>query len=120
MRAAKEAGLAPELAADCGLPYVTCMVKLPSGSRISCRFLLSDSVQHLFDFVDSRTGGEGAGGAGPADPDPGTYQLVSQFPRRVFRPDSGSCLAEVGLGVGQEAFFVEELKVEQAATPNAL
>lgn len=54
----------------------------------------------LFDFVDVE-----------AKPDirPGTYNLVTQFPRRVFSRDQAGTLESAGLNQRQEAVFIELL-----------
>ena len=44
----------------------------------------SSTLQLLFDFVDSK------GGSGMA---PGSYSLVTQYPRRVFAPPAASAAA---------------------------
>lgn len=84
VRLAKEAALPAEPAPDCGQPLASCLFRLPDGARLSRRFLLSSPMQLLFDFVDSK----GASGWAP-----GSYSLVSQYPRRVFAPPHGPGLA---------------------------
>jgi hypothetical protein len=96
-RRAKEASLPQEPAADCGEPLLACLFRLPDGGRASRRFLLAQPLQLLFDYVDSL----GAGGMAF-----GGYQLVTQYPRRVLVPGSGS-LQEAGWSGGQEVLLLE-------------
>ena len=58
-------------------PLVTCLLRFPDGGRHTWRFHAGAPLQQLFDFVDSR---------GAAGLDPGTYRLVTQYPRRMFDP----------------------------------
>lgn len=88
VRRGKEAGLPAEPPADSAEPLVTCLFRFPDGGRHSRRFPLGAPLQLLFDFVDSK----GASGL-----DPGSYALVTQFPRRVFLPPAG------GEGSGSDA-----------------
>lgn len=98
-RVAKAASLPTEPAPDCTEAVVACLFRLPDGGRASRRFLLSQPLQLLFDYVDS----QGAGGM-----EFGAYQLVTQYPRRVFVASRGTdCLADVGLAAGQEVLLLE-------------
>lgn len=96
-------------------------VRLPDGSRHSRRFAPTDRLSSLFDFVDveldSTAKAAVAAAAGDASTTaqsvlkPGSYNLVAQFPRRVFLEDEsgGKTFAEAGLAVGGgAAFFVEQ------------
>lgn len=57
-------------------------------------------LQVLFDWVDSH-GGEGM-------PEPGRYNLATQYPRRVFRDEDGQqSIGDAGLTGGQQVLFVE-------------
>lgn len=109
-RALKAAALPPEPPSDAAEPYVTCLLRLPDGGRVSRRVLLAQPLQLLFDVADS----QGAGGL-----EPGSYALVTRFPRRVLSAESaaGGCsVGEVGLTAGaQEALFVEPLDGAVAA-----
>ncbi|CAO2207497.1 unnamed protein product [Urochloa humidicola] len=96
--AAKEASLPKEpLQNDEGA--VTVVVRMPDGSRRGRRFLKSDKLQYLFDFIDiSRTF------------KPGTYRLVRSYPRRVFTDgESQMSLSDLGLTSKQEALFLEKI-----------
>ncbi|KAJ9171329.1 hypothetical protein P3X46_014714 [Hevea brasiliensis] len=94
--AAKEASLPQEPAVD-DTNAVTLLVRMPDGSRRGRRFLKSDKLQHLFDFIDlGRT------------VKPGTYRVLRPYPRRTFC--TGDCslrLNELGLTNKQEALFLE-------------
>ncbi|CAD6264964.1 unnamed protein product [Miscanthus lutarioriparius] len=96
--AAKQASLPKEpLQNDEGA--VTVVVRMPDGSRRGRRFLKSDKLQYLFDFIDiSRTF------------KPGTYRLVRSYPRRAFTEgESQMSLSDLGLTSKQEALFLEKL-----------
>lgn len=93
----KEASLPQE--PEAGVPAVTCVIRMPDGTRASRRFALSHALDHVFTLCDAR----GAGGAGEA------YQLVTQFPRRVFQRGSGLSLEQAGIAQGQELLLVEPL-----------
>ncbi|KXZ49719.1 hypothetical protein GPECTOR_20g576 [Gonium pectorale] len=111
---------------------ITVMVRLPDGSRHSRRFAPADRLTSLFDFVDveldstakaaaatagatAAAAGDGVAAAAAAPQStlkPGTYNLVAQFPRRVFSEnESGDkTFAEAGLaGGGGAAFFIEQI-----------
>jgi ubiquitin fusion degradation protein 1 len=106
VRRAKEGGLPPEAEAGCGEPLVACLFRLPDGGRASRRVLLGQPLQLLFDYVDSI----GAGGLAF-----GGYQLVAQYPRRVFGPGSGaSSLLELGFSSGQEVLLLEPASASRA------
>ncbi|XP_038684280.1 plant UBX domain-containing protein 9 isoform X4 [Tripterygium wilfordii] len=76
---------------------ITLLVRMPDASRHGCRFLKSDKLKFLFDFIDfSRV------------VKPGSYRLVRPYPRRVFTAEEGSLsLNELGLTNKQEALFLE-------------
>jgi len=96
--AAKQASLPKEpLQNDEGA--VTVVVRMPDGSRRGRRFLKSDRLQYLFDFIDiSRTF------------KPGTYRLARSYPRRAFTElESQMSLSDLGLTSKQEALFLEKL-----------
>ncbi|CAM0911744.1 unnamed protein product [Alopecurus aequalis] len=78
---------------------VTVVVRMPDGSRQGRRFLKSDQLQVLFDFMDiSRTF------------KPGTYRLVRSYPRRAFSDEECQMsLSDVGLTSKQEALFLEQI-----------
>lgn len=94
--AAKEASLPQEPAAD-EENAVTLLVRMPDGSRRGRRFLKSDRLQSLYDFIDIGRGVK-----------PGTYRLVRPYPRRAFSDgESSLTLNELGLTSKQEALFLE-------------
>ncbi|GKU95327.1 hypothetical protein SLEP1_g8698 [Rubroshorea leprosula] len=96
--AAKEASLPQEPAAD-NENAVTLMVRMPDASRRGRRFLKSDRLQSLFDFIDIGRVVK-----------PGTYRLVRPYPRRAFsNADGGLTLNELGLTSKQEALFLESI-----------
>lgn len=94
--AAKEASLPPEPSADDD-NAVNLMVKMPDGNRRGRRFLRSDRLQSLFDFIDIGRMVK-----------PGSYRLVRPYPRRAFSDgESTATLVELGLTNKQEALFLE-------------
>ncbi|XP_022736465.1 plant UBX domain-containing protein 8-like [Durio zibethinus] len=94
--ASKEASLPQEPAAG-EENAVTLLVRMPDGSRRSRRFLKSDRLQSLYDFIDIGRGVK-----------PGTYRLVRPYPRRAFSDgESSLTLNELGLTSKQEALFLE-------------
>lgn len=96
--AAKEASLPQEPASD-DENAVTLQVRMPDGSRRGRRFLKSDQLQLLFDFIDIGRGVK-----------PGTYRLVRPYPRRAFSDGEGALtLNELGLTSKQEALFLESI-----------
>ncbi|KAJ4824070.1 hypothetical protein Tsubulata_048503 [Turnera subulata] len=94
--AAKEASLPLEPGVD-DENAVSLLVRMPDGSRRGRRFLKSDKLQFLFDFID----------VGKAVK-PGTYRVVRPYPRRAFcTSDASLSLSELGLTNRQEALFLE-------------
>ncbi|XP_019059311.1 PREDICTED: plant UBX domain-containing protein 9 [Tarenaya hassleriana] len=76
---------------------ITLLIRMPDSNRHGRRFLRSDKVKYLFDFID-------AGGAVK----PGTYRVVRPYPRRAFNLDDGaSTFEELGLTNKQEVLFLE-------------
>ena len=67
-------------------------VKLPGGGRRERRFLETDTLRDVFDFVDALDGDDAAA-VGVR------YSLVSNFPRRVFgrERDAATTLGDGGL-----------------------
>ncbi|KAL6759300.1 ubiquitin-related domain-containing protein [Haematococcus lacustris] len=96
--ARKAAALVPEPAP--GDPEaVTIMVRLPDGMRLSRKFKKSNALQAVFDYVDVQHQA--------ATYLPGRYNLVNQFPRRVFQEsDATGTLADMGI-VSGTALFLE-------------
>lgn len=82
-------------------PVVTCLFRMPDGTRASRKFLQSQGAHVLFDFADSK----GAGGL-PI----GAYQLVTQFPRRVVAVTDthDKSLEDLGF-TAQEVLLLERL-----------
>jgi len=107
MQEEKAAALPPE--PEVGeVGAVACLFRLPDGSRHSRRFLPTQPVSLLFDYVDSK----GASGR-----DPGSYRLVTQFPRTVFESGAeaeGTTLKEAGLDQPRSVLFLEPLTSENA------
>ncbi|OVA14152.1 UBX [Macleaya cordata] len=94
--AAKEASLPQEPASD-DENSITLLIRMPDGSRRGRRFLKSDKLQSLFDFIDVGRVVK-----------PGTYRLVRPYPRRAFSDgESGLSLSDLGLTSKQEALFLE-------------
>uniref|UniRef100_A0A0E0M3L5 UBX domain-containing protein n=1 Tax=Oryza punctata TaxID=4537 RepID=A0A0E0M3L5_ORYPU len=96
--ASKQASLPSEPAAD-EEGAVTLVVRMPDGNRQGRRFLKSDKLQFLFDFLDiGRTY------------KPGTYRLVRSYPRRAFTTGEGDMsFSDLGLTSKQEALFLEKI-----------
>lgn len=94
--AAKQASLPHEPSPD-DENAVTLLIRMPDGSRCGRRFLKSDKLQSLFDFLDVGRVVK-----------PGAYRLVRPFPRRAFTDEeSTSSLSDLGLTSKQEALFLE-------------
>ncbi|KAI5417321.1 plant UBX domain-containing protein 8 [Lathyrus oleraceus] len=94
--AAKEVSLPPEPASGDD-NAVNLLVKMPDGSRRGRRFLRSDKLQSLFDFIDIGR-----------QIKPSSYRLVRPYPRRAFGVgESAVTLEELGLTNKQEALFLE-------------
>ncbi|MQL81165.1 hypothetical protein Taro_013617 [Colocasia esculenta] len=94
--AAKQASLPTEPSPD-DENAVTLLVRMPDGSRRGRRFLKSDRLQSLFDFIDIGRVVK-----------PRTYKLVRPYPRRAFSDgDSNLTLNDLGLASKQEALFLE-------------
>ncbi|KAL6655197.1 hypothetical protein ACP70R_006023 [Stipagrostis hirtigluma subsp. patula] len=96
--ASKQASLPSEPPPD-NEGAVTLVVRMPDGSRQGRRFLKSDKLQFLFDFLDiGRTC------------KPGTYRLVRSYPRRTFTQSEGDVsFSDLGLTSKQEALFMEKI-----------
>jgi len=94
----KQASLPPEPSPDAE-GAVTVVVRMPDGSRQGRRFLKTDKLQFLFDFLDiGRTC------------KPGTYRLVRTYPRRTFTNSEGDVsFSDLGLTSKQEALFLEQI-----------
>ncbi|KAG0457453.1 hypothetical protein HPP92_022302 [Vanilla planifolia] len=76
---------------------VTLLVRLPDGSRCGRRFLKSDKLQFLYDYLDVGRLVK-----------PGSYRLVRPYPRRSFTDEESQLsLGELGLTSKQEALFLE-------------
>ncbi|WVZ16103.1 hypothetical protein V8G54_009085 [Vigna mungo] len=76
---------------------VTIVVRMPDGGRCERRFLKTDKLELLFDFID-------VSGAQK----PGTYRFVKSYPRRAYSiNDCSSTFNEIGLNKSNEALFLE-------------
>ncbi|CAH9144364.1 unnamed protein product [Cuscuta epithymum] len=94
--AAKESSLPHEPASD-DENAINLVVRMPDGSRRGRRFLKSNRLQCLFDFIDVGRMVK-----------PGTYRLARPYPRRAFSSEeSCSTLNELGLTSKQEALYLE-------------
>ncbi|GER44542.1 UBX domain-containing family protein [Striga asiatica] len=94
--AAKEASLPQEPTAE-DENAVTLLVRMPDGTRRGRRFLKSDKLQFLFDFID-------VGRVVKS----GSYRLVRPYPRHAFSDgESTSSLHDLGLTSKQEALYLE-------------
>lgn len=78
------------------------VIRLPEGGRLSRRFRTSHQLQSVFDFVDVFAGQN-------VGIEPGKYNLVSQFPRRVFKYGDRQTLLDANLVQKNEALFLELL-----------
>lgn len=56
VKAEKSARVAPEVAAGSAEPHASLLFRLPDGTKLSRRFRLLQTVQELFDFLDSEVG----------------------------------------------------------------
>ncbi|KAJ4885515.1 Plant UBX domain-containing protein 8 [Raphanus sativus] len=93
---AKKASLPKEPQAD-EENAITLLVRMPDGTRHGRRFLKSDKLQSLFDFIDIARVVK-----------PNTYRLVRPYPRHAFGDrESESTLNDLGLSSKQEALFLE-------------
>ncbi|KAL0712937.1 hypothetical protein Bca4012_019915 [Brassica carinata] len=93
---AKEASLPKEPQAD-EENAITLLVRMPDGTRHGRRFLRSDKLQSLFDFIDIARVVK-----------PRSYRLVRPYPRHAFGDgESESTLKDLGLSSKQEALFLE-------------
>ena len=63
-----------------------------------CRFSTLHALSLVFDWVDVSS---------PEDLKPGTYSLVTQYPKRSFAPGTPGTLADSGLTAKQEAMFIQ-------------
>ncbi|CAH8323959.1 unnamed protein product [Eruca vesicaria subsp. sativa] len=78
---------------------ITLLVRMPDSSRHGRRFLKSDKLKYLFDFIDA---------AGLVKP--GTYRVIRSYPRRAFSLQDGALtFEELSLTNKQEALFLELL-----------
>ncbi|XP_065858184.1 plant UBX domain-containing protein 8 [Euphorbia lathyris] len=94
--AAKEASLPQEPETN-DENAVTLLVRMPDGTRRGRRFLKSDNLKSLFDFIDIGRAVK-----------PGSYRLVRPYPRRAFSEEENAVtLNELGLTSKQEALFLE-------------
>uniref|UniRef100_A0A7N0UQF9 UBX domain-containing protein n=1 Tax=Kalanchoe fedtschenkoi TaxID=63787 RepID=A0A7N0UQF9_KALFE len=93
---AKEASIPQDPSPD-DVNAVNLLVRMPDGSRRGRRFLKSDKLKSLFDYIDIGR---------VVKPD--TYRLVRPYPRRAFGDgDRILSLNELGLTSKQEALYLE-------------
>ncbi|XP_010455587.1 PREDICTED: plant UBX domain-containing protein 8-like [Camelina sativa] len=93
---AKEASLSKEPQAD-EENAITLLIRMPDGTRRGRRFLKSDKLRSLFNFIDIARVVK-----------PNTYRLVRPYPRHAFGDgESESTLNDLGLTSKQEALFLE-------------
>jgi hypothetical protein len=84
---AKRARLSVPPEANCELPTTELVIRLPSGRRLQRRFLASDTIGDVYDFVDIESGDELSDDL---------YALVLPFPRTTFA-DRSATLQESNL-----------------------
>ncbi|XP_071730737.1 plant UBX domain-containing protein 8-like isoform X2 [Rutidosis leptorrhynchoides] len=95
---AKEVSLPKEPTTD-DENAVTLLVRMPDGTRRGRRFLRTDKLQLLFNFIDVARVVK-----------PGSYRLVRPYPRRAFSDgESSLTFDELGLTSKQEALFLESI-----------
>jgi hypothetical protein len=97
----KKESLVAEPAAD-DPDALSFAIRLPSGLRLKRRFSKVDSIGSLFDFLDVE---------GAPELKPGSYELVSNYPRKVYScqgqdESHSTTLEELGFSA-QEALFVQ-------------
>ncbi len=67
---------------------------------VCCRFRHTNPLASLFDYIDLQSEGQ--------DIQPGSYSLVTQFPRRRYRESTPGSLSSSGLVTAkQEAVLLE-------------
>lgn len=66
--------------------------RAPSGKRITRRFLKTDSIKVLYDYLRT-VGGEALG----FDNEDSDFQLLQPMPRKVFEEDASATLESKGL-----------------------
>ena len=95
----KRERLPPEPEDNDGDSFVL-VIRMPSGTRLKRRFSRRDDIRAAFDFIDLHA----------SESDcllPGTYHLVSQFPRKLYTSTSEGNFADGDFSHKQEALFVE-------------
>ena len=104
-RASKKALVGEE---PSGEDVITARLRLPDASSKTRKFLPSDTMQHVFDFIESLQLFDSDGQEIP--PFPGNYRVVTSHPRAIF--DDPSAL--VGKISGKRVvFIVEEVLQEE-------
>ena len=103
----KAALLPPEPSGNAEGPTVSCLFRMPDGTRASRVFLQSQPASLLFEFADAK----GAGGL-PF----GGYQLIMQFPRRLVDAASvqTKSIAEAGLTSPQEVLLLHRTSLAES------
>ena len=66
--------------------------------HVACRFLKTDPLQAVFDFIDLQNR--------ESDIQPGSYTLALQYPRREFSEGQPGSLADNGILSKQEALLL--------------
>lgn len=77
---------------------ISLIIRLPDGLKLSRRFDISTPLQVLFDFVDVEVDGK-------CDLAPGSYNLLRQFPRKVYAPGDVQGSLQAGGFTNNEALF---------------
>lgn len=103
-KADRMASLEPEPPADERF-QVKVMLRLPSGTQATRRFLHEARLGSVFNLIEGLTGGQGS-----------EFQVAATYPRRVFSVDAADkTLKELGLNGRQEALFVEAINADGSA-----
>lgn len=115
----KKARLGEEPPATLREGVVSIQVRFPSGKVMRRRFLVKDSLQSLFDAVDtfSREGLRGASGEDIST----SYEIQCNFPRLTLDPLSSpdsSTFESLGLNASHSFFIKEKVTEEETAEEN--
>jgi ubiquitin fusion degradation protein 1 len=115
--AEKREAMAPEPAADEMSGVVRLVVRMPDGSKQERRFLHSEKLRALFDFMESLTTTSTSTNTTTAVCTPGSFRFRQQYPRRLLSQDEyvEKTFEEAQLNTKQEALFLEILEGVGAA-----